>query len=390
MNKKIIITFSTITFLFLVVFQNCGQKLQVSSENEAADNLNMLLTSKNCFENPAYDACIFNKNPVFEYGAPLGGLYLDELQTKVQNYGVGILTSSHYLKNENLSIQDQNGGRVEISDSNNWKFKSTDILGRLSHVNAFYWLSHTIQLLEKNTRINYFKNKNLNVIVNADTTGWSHAENKLYFGVSADGKKVAYDASLMIHLLGEAQSFLAAEGKNEISAGNPKHKSCGTDGEIVFLNSCCSSELGCARAINAGASDYLVGIIFPNAPVVGEYWVDDLKGLSKCGVSRDLRLASNLTAQSTYAACELEGAQGDIYIMGTFYASIWWNIRISLNEQQKKDFDRLYLMHLALVREGDDFKSIFKKIFDLDTTTTSNQFADLFKKEISKRSPDLL
>ena len=383
-----------------VLFQNCSRGFasrHFSDQSDSSSGVvgffgNASLDSR-CASGAQYDACLFLKNPVTQKGSALSDPLTDPALGGLQILGVKLnLDNSGFLQNSSLQVQSATGGRIS-PENGSWKFSFADSQHRLAHISAFYWLDTAIQTFKKRTGIFYAEGKNIRVNIDSRGTGWSSASNQISLEAAADGRQVAYDAGILIQLLGEANIYYATQGAIALRANDQNHLDCGPSDGPVRQKNCCVSAQGCSRAITSGASDYLAALMFPDSPTLGEYWANQDSGLSLCRISRDLRLNTNILATDAFQACSGFGATGEVYVMGTVYASIWWEVRQKVLAAGADGnvataltaYDQLYMQHLALLDSQDTFSTVLTKIQTLDSTKFSSQFSALFTAEFKRR-----
>lgn len=417
--KKNLIPFGSAALILfcIVAFQNCSSEFsarqlelasqasmpshELNEEGSAANDANEIRENQvpapliyfasgdlvdDCLDNSSYDACLFFKNPVAQNGGPISQERMDEDSlVPLQKFGVVLnLQGQRYLENDSVSVKNAFGYRA-VTDQGSWKFDATDGQHRLGQVSAYYWVNATISEMKRRTGSFYAEGRHLSVVVDSQQTGWSSSENQIMFETNKNGLQMAFDAGTIVHLLGEANIYYATNGNIELKDSDTHHLDCGPENGPIFQKACCHSETGCSRAISAGASDYLTALMFPESPTLAEYLMNDPSGLNMCGQSRDLRLASSLKVSDAFHACDAQGAQGEVYTMGTIYASIWWEIRKSLVESEQRVFDRLYMRHLSMIDSEDDFRTLLQKIEQLDCSEFACRFSPSFREEYRRR-----
>jgi len=374
---------------FALLLSACGEGFRANiteSEMMSAGSHNA------CFRDLNTQACVFRKNPLVEAG---GEAFLSPIAgqsdlSAYQSYGVGLsgLDASGYLQNASLTIQTGQGERAQAAEGY-WKFAfKDDASAKAVQVHTYYWLNRTIEEMIQRAGNIYVNNKLIQVVVNAATTGWTPVQNAIFLERSNSGNQAALDAGLSVHLLGQANLFHATNGLIDDLGLDTSHGDCGLSGGAVFENDCCTTVNGCSRALASGQADYLVALMFPENPTVGETWVNRSSGFRYCNMSRDLRRHANTTAAQAFAACTPFGASGQIYNMGTLYASIWFEIRKKLSAdlpERLKDFDRLYMLHLAQLAGHDNFTTALSKIKQIDAAAFSMTFKPFFEDEYTRR-----
>jgi hypothetical protein len=373
-------------------FQNCGgykpSAAWIASLSQAV-SLDLASSGQlidDCMDRQGVDACLFLKSPVTQKGSALES-GTGEL-TSLQRYAVRLpaLDGSGFLRNASFSVQGPAAEKISL-ENGSWKFPVGDSALRLAHISAYYWLTMAAMAIKNRTGEFYAEGRNIKVVVNDDKTGWSSSDNSIRLEVSADGRPIAFDAGVMIHLLAQANLHYATLGKIDDMGNDTHHMDCGPTGGETYQNDCCQTKDGCSRAVAAGASDYLVALMFPDAPTVGEYWANRGSGLGFCNISRDLRMNANLSASEAFGACRDFGVAGEIYNMGTLYASIWWEIRKQLKQDPAAtlQFDQLYMRHLSALDGADTITTAVSKAKQIDARDFAGRFTQLFDAEIGRR-----
>lgn len=363
----------------------------LSSEQERVDELEIQKDSlygefnSDCF-NQDYDACLFKKSPVAQSGGPLigGELSFASDLLSLQTYSVKIrgLDGSGYLQNSSLEIHPASGDRPMGSD---WKINYNEDTDQvLSQVMSYYWANLTKEVLELRTEKFYAKDQGVKIYTADTVTGWSAGLNEIHLQTTDTGNQMALDGSLVVHFMGMANLHHATEGA--INTIDPTmHESCGEGSGVIYENGCCTSENGCAKALAAGIADYHVALVFPENTALGETWLNQSEGMSSCVLSRDISLQTNITKTAAYNACQSEDRSGDIYALGTYYASLWWRIRSTLNEVDQLSLDKLFTEHLALLDGQDDFQSALEKAQTADQNISGGRLGDLLVQEFNRR-----
>lgn len=229
------------------------------------------------------------------------------------------------------------------------------------------------------------RRKNITVYIDDTFGGWAPAKNSIHLKNDEGGNRMAWSADLAIHFLGLANLYYASGGaiSNLGATTENKHRDCG-----LKANGCCKTQVGCARAIASGVGDYFAAMIFPTQPTVGETWVNTTAGLGFCGQSRNLNQAASCTSLVAFNACASTGTSGEVSVMGSIYASIWWKVRTAAGAQNAKgasDIDTLFMHHLALLTGGDDFQSALSKIKSVDQRLMNGAYGSLFQTEFAAR-----
>lgn len=392
MNNRFVLLM--VMTVLVLGFQNCspfgvdpnamGRSLSFASTGGSDLQPTSDKLDSNCMSNYEYDACLFKKNPVAQKGSALNGVGnqasgLDSLQV----YGVKLtgLDTSGTLSNSTIRVETVRGTPVSTF-AKNFRFRAqNDGTQQFSQLMTYYWLTRSIEYIE--ARTNYFpaRGKNIRVVVDDSIAGWSPTTNSIHLKLDDDGNTMALNADLAIHFLGVANLHYATNGAiNTLGGGTAsKHKDCG-----LKTNGCCTSKLGCARAIESAVGDYFVGMVFPDQPAIGETWSNRIEGLGFCSQPRDLRTSATRTAQAAYDACGTAGT-GEVATMGTIYASIWWEVRKSVGTTGASDVDTLFMQHLPLLTGGDDFQTAKAKIKSVDSRLFGGKYSPAFDAQFAAR-----
>ena len=373
----------------LISTQNCG-KLTPLEKILTAQEIHVE-NHKRCFDDDSVQACLIAKSPVsveqksltkaidastdFDYLINVPGV-------------INHLDESGFLQNTSFTVDVARGERAQARNGQ-WKFLyRNDANGFYSQVHTYYWLDHAIGELIEKTGIFYAEGKNIQIKLNADKTGWNAVDNTIQLETTANGKQAALDASLSIHLLAQANLFYATSGKIYDLTQDANHTDCFIGDGPTYKNDCCKTTSGCSQAIAFGQADYLVALIFPGDPSIGESWANDPQGMKTCALTRNLNSLANRTLQEAFTQCAEKGAPGQIFNMGLIYASTWWEARKRIAKEgadSLKAFDTLYMKHLALIDGKDTFVSALNKVKDLDLQLNSGKFWPQLEIEMQKR-----
>jgi hypothetical protein len=291
-----------------------------------------------------------------------------------------IESDSGFLKNDMFNIKPKNEILVQKSlNDSDWPLRiGSFFFIDLAQYNSFFWANRTSSIILERTGIFYLQNNPITIETNSNKTGWSSSEKTIYLQKEAD-----LDTGLLVYFIGQANLEFSQVNFNRNNYDlDSQQIDCGPDGS-VYKKDCCSSKMGCSKAILSGISDYFVGMIFENNPTLGEYITQRSSGLGFCEISRDLNANLSLDLQAAYDACFLPNlnsrVHGQINVMGSWYASIWWRVRAILpTDSDRKSLDRLFMLHLQVVLPIDNFQSIFQKINELDKTNFNGNFSNYF------------
>lgn len=364
-----------------IFFQNCGKFAPIDL---GLDDNNLLSSlSNNCFESEGESGCIFYKNPMIQGSreltpeqmdqVPLESLLgykienADESRDQITGTGVKIITST-----ENAPAEET---------------KSEALRKKIAHNMAWYWSGKVADFISQSGGQNLMQSE-LKIIPHAPETGLSSASKTILLRYPPSGLPDAFDASILVHLMGEA--FVREGSGSTLKSGlAEQHNSCGQSGEALYANNCCKNEKGCALAIVAGLSDYLVTRIFPELPAVGEAIARDSNGIKICQLHRNPLTVQLMSAPAAYGACEKQGQKGEVYSMGAYYASLWYAVNQKASEvspEREQQLQRLYVKSLSLVSGNDTFESFHQKLKQIDDAEFQGSLMPLFNQEIALRS----
>jgi hypothetical protein len=142
-----------------------------------------------------------------------------------------------------------------------------------------------------------------------------------------------------VHLLGEALAY-DLSAKSIFPGASAQHNLCSLN-----PHGCCASSNGCSQALASAFGDYVVAMVFPEKPRLGETLANSTAGQSICSNLRDLSSLAAQTKDGVYNACS---DKGHATLTGTWYASLWWSLR----QQQEQttpgsgtDIDNLFIAH---------------------------------------------
>ncbi len=321
----------------------------------------------NCLNDSKYDACIFYKNPVAQTQVALAQPMNNNLDiSKLQIYGVKLtgLKNNGFLENDKFQILTLSTPRLSTNNPFGLKINiQQDTQLATAQMMTYYWLERAAEYLESHSGVLASSTTQLKVYIDDSISGFSSATQSIHLSKTDVGNKMALSGDLAIYYYGVANSWFASGGLiNKNITKN--HVDCNSRSQ-----ECCSSNLGCARALESAAGDYFVHLIFPDRPGLGEAWINKATGIGFCNIARNLTLNKTLSASSAYSACASQSAAGEVHIMGTLYASIWWNIRTNAEltkSGSSKDIDTLFMQHLNLLTADDDFKTVQAKILSVD------------------------
>ena len=387
MNKKSSFVLANALLIVTVLFQNCGRFAPISQNIFSASSFSR--QHKSCMLDASVQACIIKKSPVHV----LGTISREQLVKKSsinalihQPVEITGLDDSGFLQNSTFSVQVRNGERAVSTDSQ-WKLLFDDN-SSYQQLHTYYWINYAVELMLKRTGQFYAEGKDIQIVVDAEKTGWSMSENRIELEGAADERQAALDASISLNLLAHANLSYATDGEIYNLSGVKKHKNCEIGDGPTYINDCCVSKLGCSKAIASGQADYFTALVFSEDPSIGETWANRSAGMETCGMDRNVSNHANLSAKQAYENCADKGAAGQVFNMGLLYASIWWEVRKTLASEEEdslEEFDTLYMEHLAVITGSDDFESIFAKVLEIDVENHRSRFSEYIEVELKRR-----
>ena len=400
MVKRRLFSFTKILGLCAILygtisFQNCGQfKSKLLSANRHSESQRGIERIPNsdriddtCFSNTAFDTCIFYKNPVYHkkdvfdsavnFATPLGNY---------QTYGVKLTNlGGPRLSNANLIVDTLNAEPVMIQSGQYKPAATNDTDLQVAQLMAYYWANRTIDYVKSwpGAVPTSILNSQIKIIVDDKFVAYVPRTRTIHLKATDSGQIMAYDADIIVHFIGVAFTEIATNGLISSTGLNAQHEGC-----LDQVDQCCTSAQGCSKAILSGIGDYFVALMFPDSPSIGQTWSNKADGFGFCEYTRNLnKPAQTYSATETFAACESEGAPGQVNLMGTTYASAWLATRNRIkleNEDQLPQFDKLFFRHLAELRGTDSFSTALSKIISLDQTLTSGNFTARIQSEFQK------
>lgn len=378
MKCTFLIFLALILTLGLILFQNCkgGFKtiaIDRSSNEGPHDNSQGIHCG-----GEGYNACVVNKNSVYEKGAISLLAGPDYRGLSLKSVNLSFLDSSGRLQNETFRVLSYVGPQVSTTDGP-LKFNYESDQGvALSQVTSYYYSSLARQF-SKDRELSLI-GQNMYIITQAPVTGWSAEDNTIYLGLNPDNQHDSgLDASILLNLVSEANIYYASQGAIYTET-NSNHRDCRSEEKM-----CCLNEKGCSKAITMGLSLYFSSYFFREAPTVGESYSNRLTGMEDCGISRDLNKSKDLLISTAFYSCR---ENGYVYPMATVYASIWWNVFKKISDDSPQETERLqvfYLEHLKGLKGNFSFIDAFNSMRKLDSQDFESKFATYFRNEFLRR-----
>lgn len=405
-------------------FQNCSEsELMASYYISAEDSIGgygaMNLVS-DCMNDTSYNTCIFWKNPVAQRNASFdspvrSSTDLSDYQIHADNIQGD---ENGELSNESIVVEAAGDGerkgpyeKVRPVDGNYKFVYKDDPNHKVGQVHSYAWANYVIKFAQrylgtwyavgKRITINsYYDTDDSSELDPSDVAYWNNNKKKpqIVLGHTLDeekGEEYALDGGVLAHEFAHA-NISYATGWAIIENSEDKNESC--NGE----DKCCSSRYGCSKAINEGQADYLAAIVFYRksneySVSLGETFENSLMGLSSCNeISRNLFKAESTIDEKdeAYHGCNDPELYGEVHIMGTLYAALWWAVRDSVNKAQGRegsgseltnDIDLIYMEHLMYLKGDDDFVTALDIIKTIDATYFGGKYFKKFEDEWARR-----
>lgn len=377
------------TVVMILGYQNCGEfvvdtgKLSQFSSLGATQSAGADLVpstdkfDSSCKTNSAYDACVFQQNPLSRGGGTLSA----DAATRQQQlsaqalYGVKLtsLAGNGKLENATFSVQSLSTPQVSTTALALKSDPGTANSSAFEQANVYYWINRAAEYFDARTNGALpAKGKAIKVLVDDTLTGYDSAKNTIRLKRS-DTNSVAWSGDLAVHLFGVANLMLAnPSGWAALSA--TKHSTCN-----AMDKGCCTAAVGCGNAIRFGVGEYFAASLFPERTRIGEALANTGNPQIIGGVARDLASLSSSSATSTFTT-----ATGYAQSLGLVYASMWFEIR-KASGTQSNEIDRLFLEHLSLLDGNDDFRTAFAKVKTIDARLFSGRHSSKFDNQLTAR-----
>lgn len=282
-----------------------------------------------CMTNSAFDACIFQKNPVAQNKAALTrALRRGDDMSKLQTYGVKLenLITPSSLSSRSIRIGISSGNKAQPTNGA-WKYPyASDSKGFVAQLMAYYWLTLEEKSFEALTGVFYAKG--YSIAVDAldtsvqDNAYWDGEQIVMGIAKMSGSHEMAMSAEVYMHEMGHANLSYGAKG-DIYNDANGNGNACRTD-------------QGCIYGINEGQADFHFMLLFPDSTALGETWVNSINGLT----SRNVKYNLNKTVSEIYTS-----SNGEIHAMGAAYAAILYGIYTD-PKMNRADFGKLFSLHL--------------------------------------------
>lgn len=375
-NKKIIFIFFILAVM-LIMFQNCGRGFVVSQAVLRSVQLN-----QGCLGSES-SACLVFKNLVTQSGIlePQWSQMWQE-----QKYSVNLLdmlTETSLMNESFVTYSKLTNSTLQMSPEFGWKYRidSPEGAAQVGQIMSFYWANYAARNSISRFGLFYAYNQDIKIVTDDQFYGWAPEKNQIHLSGESGRGPMSLDASLTVYYLGLANLDYANDyAIHRYATSN--HRECGQSSESV----CCLSSQGCSKAIASGVAEYLVAMTFPEDPSFANGWAWNPNGHTTCAPtqSRNVESFLSLTAQQAFDLCGVSSEAGEIYVMGTLYASIFWNMR-KLSPGKEADIDRLYMLHLAQLNGDDTFVTAKAKLLSISQAQFQGQLTNLINQEFARR-----
>lgn len=293
-----------------------------------------------CMQYRHFDTCIFQKNPVAQEETAVG---IDQLEDN-RRFGVKIrnLATNGFLENSKLQVLTLNTPRFTLQQLNLFKMPFTVMRSYAEQLSAYYWADRIFTYLEPRLG-NRIPPVVLKIYADDTFTGYLSSKDSIHLEKSLNKVPAAFSADIITHLVGEAMADKLSGKKLFAGDRSVQHKFC-----ELNPHGCCATQIGCSQALAHAFGDYLVGMMNPMKPRVGEAAAANPAGQIMCGIPRDLATLSAQTQLQVFSACSAGSAGGKVSLMGAWYASLWWKVRAQAEAAragQGFEVDQLFFDH---------------------------------------------
>lgn len=349
--------------LLTVAFQNCSKQFQLKEMtnlqmSSIATGSGIPISSKNCMTDSESTACIYAKSPTAQLGRSASETELGQ----AQNYGVLLpnLSSPTSLASSDFVVINTSGSIY--STSTNWKYKYSENTEKLAAVSAYYYAQNFKNWMVAEFNAIALNGRSLKIVQSPNTeSGYFHSAKEIR--LSTDGAHIAMglDGTAVVGLSAQAMIAYASGGKSVLNLSSSTNE-CLTSKGLLSARGCCKTQGLCGPALVQGAADYLTALYFAefSNSTIGETWINSPEGMKHCGVNRNPAGNKSLTASLAFNACADRGALGYVLPAASLYSSVWWEAR--KNASDKKNFDLLFVRHLALLAGEDTWTSLKTKL----------------------------
>lgn len=346
-----------------------------------------------CMATSSGNLCLFSKNPVAQKNASLLDLSKSSpeyLTLQTYRYELKNTEPNLVLDSSRVRVAELNGSPVNAPLSTpSWKIPFTSSnADLLAKANAFFWWNYGIQRSQSLTSLSWSANHRVRIFVGDTFNGFSGGRESLHLRTDGDRPSAALDSGIILYYLGVAEAWYANSGALFDNSGASKHTACAPTGEPKLMYGCCTTQAGCSRALISGIGEFMLALLNPDRPQLGELIANAPEGIRVCGIRRAAHDNETLTASQAFSACASTVGSGYVTTMGSLYASIWWELRkqaMVMGPNGEAEIGRLFLRHLELLRGDDDLMTARGKILYYDSVDFGGRYNIIIRQEFAKR-----
>lgn len=302
-----------------------------------------------CFSKAEYDGCIFLKSPVAQQGSSVSLPALNDFRRfGFKLRGVG---ASGFLENSKFQVLTVSSTRLNVSQRSLFKSPIATDQSYAEQMSAYYWADRATQYLRARVGDGRLPVRALKIFADDAFTGYSAQRNTIHLEKSVGMIAHAFSADVVVQLFGQAIAQGLSNQKLLTSQVGSEHVSC-----QLNPKGCCKTNLGCPAALVSGFGDYVVAVLNPALPRLGETVSGRMMGQNICGLDRDLKTLHSNSRASVHSACG--SAAGHASLMGSWYASVWWTLREladSQNSGASQDIDLIFFDHFKTLGSNSTF-----------------------------------
>jgi hypothetical protein len=333
---------------------------------------------QNCMLNPAYDGCIYLKNPAAQDGRAIAPSDL----TNHRRFGIKLagLDGSGYLQNAFIQVQSTNWTRWQVNDHSGYKAALGDGQSYTEQISAYYWADRAAEYLTSRLTAARVPISGLLIYADDAFTGYSSQHGSIHLEKNPGKVSRALSGEIVIQLFGQAIAQNLSGGKLLQTGSGSQHNFC-----ELNPKGCCKTDSGCPAAIVSGFGDYVAAVLNPAAPRLGETLASNLAGQPICGLNRDLKTLATSSKVAVFSACA--AAQGQVTLMGSWYASLWWNLRVKAEARESGsslDIDILFFDHVKTLDANSTFANAKSAALTLAQAYKSGKYVSLMQTALAE------
>lgn len=330
-----------------------------------------------CLKTAEYDTCIFQKNAFAQTGVALtpsgaNGYRMFGIKLRGVQFGANLQTNEFRvatLNSEAIDLRRPQSLKDPISVSTSYG----------EQLSAFYWATRFTTYLASRLGRVYAQLDGLTIYVDDVMTGYVRKTNSIHLKKESNRLSHAWSGEIIQQLMAQALVDRLTNGKLLDVNNRVKHKTCG-----LSARGCCESDKGCSSALAESFGDYLAGVLHPGRPVLGEQIGESLSGQKLCGKDRDLRNFADISANEAYNLCA--GRSGYVAVMGMWYASLWWKMRLNvqpIGDSALLEWDQLFVEHMRGLTESSDFSEAANRARSLADSLYNGKFKSVIQEGLS-------